>query len=273
MDFSLNLFIIIADQFMLFIINMLVARHAGEALFGDFTVATNALLLLSTLITLGMDSIVAYYIPKLYVRQKYEEIFSLTGAMKSFAIPIYVFVFAIGLLVSLAIIALSMATKRLSLFEISHPLFLFLWGTIVISIYTIYIQFFRAVSYMRTAVIMSLLQTMCYFVFSLAIYFYIYPVFFHDDPHYFPHTMLIGFILSYLMMVMVSIFIQRRSRLWRYRNLLVKTHYEWKEKIYGYTVQNLNKYIWLFSKICGLMVAPQAFQADDRALSASNPMF
>jgi hypothetical protein len=29
----------------------------------------------------------------------------------------------------------------------------------------------------------------------------------------------------------------------------------------------------LFSKICGLMVAPQAFQADDRALSASNPMF
>jgi hypothetical protein len=34
--------------------------------------------------------------------------------------------------------------------------------------------------------------------------------------------------------------------------------------------ENINR---LFSKICGLMVAPQAFQADDRALSASNPMF
>ncbi len=27
-------------------------------------------------------------------------------------------------------------------------------------------------------------------------------------------------------------------------------------------------YLWLFSKICGWMVAPQGFQADDRALSA-----
>ena len=31
--------------------------------------------------------------------------------------------------------------------------------------------------------------------------------------------------------------------------------------------------LWLFSKICGWMVAPQACQADDRALSASSPVF
>lgn len=69
MDFYLNLFIIVADQLMLFIINMIVARHAGEELFGDFSVATSALLLIATVITFGIDSIIAYYVPKFYIRK------------------------------------------------------------------------------------------------------------------------------------------------------------------------------------------------------------
>ena len=39
----------------------------------------------------------------------------------------------------------------------------------------------------------------------------------------------------------------------------------------GDVVKGIN--IWLFSKICGWMEAPLAYQADDRALSASNPVF
>lgn len=69
MEFLFNLLIIIADQFMLFVINMLVARHAGEVLFGDFTVATNALFLIATIITFGIDSIIGYYVPKFYVKK------------------------------------------------------------------------------------------------------------------------------------------------------------------------------------------------------------
>lgn len=244
MEFTLNLFIIIADQFMLFIVNMLVARHAGEALFGDFTVATNALLLISTLLTLGIDSIIAYYVPKLYVQQKYEEILSLTSGIKAFLKPIYYGVFTGGLLLSITLIALSQAIDGLQLFEISHPLFLFIWGTVALSLYNIYIQFFRAINYMRTAVIMSLLQTLIYFIFSLAIYFLIYPTLFNDNPHYFPHLMLVGFVLSYLLIVFVSIALRRRSAGINLRKRVAPSLRIWKDKIYGYTIQNLNKYIF-----------------------------
>ncbi|WP_133129093.1 hypothetical protein [Legionella quinlivanii] len=243
MGFGLNLFIIIADQFMLFVVNMLVARHAGEELFGDFTVATNALLLLATLITLGIDSIIAYYVPKLFIHRKYSEIQTLTFSMKGFLKPIYITVLVIGLLMALTLTVLSQVISSLTLFDISHPLFLFIWGTVALSLYNIYLQFFRAIDYMRTAVIMSLLQTLCYFIFSLLIYFYIYPYFFQHERRYFPHIMLIGFIASYLVIVLLSIAIQNRSALKRYKKS-AELRQEWKGKIYGYTVQNLNKYIF-----------------------------
>ncbi|MFC3909769.1 lipopolysaccharide biosynthesis protein [Legionella dresdenensis] len=244
MDFALNLFIIIADQFMLFVVNMLVARHAGEALFGDFSVATSALLLLATFITLGIDSIIAYYIPKYYIQEKYSDIVSLTQSIKDFLQPIYTTMFVSGLLCSIALIALARALSDITLFDLSHPLFLFLWGTVALSLYNIFIQYFRAVDYMRTAVVLSLLQTLCYFLLSLAIYFYIFPRFFHDDPHYFPHVMLIGFILSYLIIVLVSLIINRRSKIQIYKDIANQRPTQWREKIYGYTVQNLNRYVF-----------------------------
>lgn len=125
MDFYLNLFIIIADQFMLFIINMLVARHVGEELFGDFTVATNALLLLATVLTFGIDSIIAYYIPKFYIRRRYKEIARLTRSVSVFLKPIYITLLIGGLFLCFAIIAIAYLIQDVDLFEISHPFFYF----------------------------------------------------------------------------------------------------------------------------------------------------
>lgn len=246
MGFSLNLFIIIADQCMLFIINMLVARHAGEELFGDFTVAVSSLLLLATLITFGIDSIIAYYVPKFYVKKKYDEIIGLTISMKGFLKPIYLTLITAGLLLSLAIIALSQVFTSLRLFEISHPLFLFLWGAVALSLYNIFMQLFRAIDYMRTAVILSLLQTIFYFLLSLFIYFYLFPRFFHQEAYYFPHVMLIGFIVSYILTVLLFVFIQQRTHLHIYKtpSAIGEGLHVWKEKIYGYTIQNLNKYVF-----------------------------
>ncbi|CDZ75980.1 hypothetical protein BN59_00244 [Legionella massiliensis] len=245
MDFSLNLLIIIADQLMLFIINMLVARQAGEELFGDFTVATNALFLVATFITFGIDSIIAYYVPKFYVKKKYEEIVGLTSSLRIFLQPIYKTLAIGGILLSIAIMALSVILADVDMFEISHPFFLFAWGAVVLSVYTIYIQFFRAVNHMRTAIVLSLLQTFSYFILSLFTYFYLYRVMFHDNPHYFPHVMLIGFIISYVIIVLVSLFLERKSDLQQMYKDTVPSEvnfYKWQDKIYGYTLQNLNKY-------------------------------
>ncbi|ASQ44802.1 lipopolysaccharide biosynthesis protein [Legionella clemsonensis] len=247
MEFLFNLLIIIADQFMLFVINMLVARHAGEELFGDFTVATNALFLIATIITFGIDSIIGYYVPKFYVKKKYQEIVSLTFSVRDFLKPVYLSLLVGGVLLSLSIISLSVAIKDLQLFEITHPLSLFLWGAVGISLYNIYLQFFRAVDYMRTAIFLSLMQTVIYFLLSLFTYFYLYPVLFHGDPGYFPHVMLIGFILSYVFSVIVAFIFQQKTKLQVFlspESDASKTVDVWKEKIYGYTVQNLNKFVF-----------------------------
>ncbi|KTD18079.1 lipopolysaccharide biosynthesis protein [Legionella jordanis] len=247
MDFAFNLLIIIADQFMLFIINMLVARNAGPALFGDFTVATNALLLIATVITFGIDSIIAYYVPKFYVKKQYHDIVALTVSVKNFLTPIYRTLFLGGILLSLGIIGLSFSLEHLKFFEIGHPLALFLWGAVAISLYSIYLQFLRAVDYMRTAVIMSLVQTIFYFLGGLVTYFYLYPLIFHDDPNYFPHIMIMAFLLSYMLFLMVMVVLQRSTKLQIFLNLKGKTAMPievWRVKIYGYTIQNLNKYIF-----------------------------
>lgn len=254
MDFSLNLFIIVADQFMLFIINMLVARHAGEELFGDFSVATRALLLLATVITFGIDSIIAYYVPKYYLRQRFDEITDLTSSLREFLQPIYTKLFFGGVLLSLAIMALSRAIGDVSLFEVSHPFFLFLWGAVGISLYSICIQLLRAVDYMRTAIILSLMQTVFYFLLSLITYFFLYPVLFHDNRHYFPHVMLIGFIVSYVLIVPWSFAIEQRTELQQLykKKKAAASNLDWKEKMYGYTLQNLNRYV--FATIPLLMI-------------------
>lgn len=243
MDFAINLFIIIADQFMLFIVNMVVARHYGEELFGNYTVATNALLLLGTLLTLGIDSIITYYVPKFYTQGKYEEIRYLITSIRRLLTPLYLGVITLGLLLTFSLIAICHTLPKLTLFDISHPFYLFIWGTVAISLYNICIQLFRTIDYMRTAVIMSFFRTILYFLLSIVIFFYVYPLFFQDDKRYFPHVMLIGFIASYLIIVLASLFLQQRTNLIHAEKEALFQP-QWKMKIYGYTLQNLNKYVF-----------------------------
>ncbi|MGQ3888292.1 hypothetical protein ACQUW5_04570 [Legionella sp. CNM-1927-20] len=244
MNFTLNLIIIIADQFMLFIINMLVARHAGEVLFGNYTVATSSLWLIATMITLGIDSIIAYYVPKYYVQSKYSDIVSLTREITNFLKPLYLWVIVLGSIGAVALIALASTLRNIALFDISHPLYLFLWGTVALSLYTISMQYFRAINYMRTAILLSLMQTIFYFILSLIIYFYLYPAILHDDRRYFAHIMLIGFILSYLLVLIIVTFLYQRSEIHSFTSRSTTTSLEWRDKIYGYTIQNLNRYIF-----------------------------
>jgi len=106
MDFVFNLILLFLGQLMLFFINLMVAREAGESLlreslFGDFSAATNFLILMGTLTTLGIDSIITYYVPKLYVKNKFDQINYLIGSIRAFVQPIYLAIAAFGLLVSL----------------------------------------------------------------------------------------------------------------------------------------------------------------------------
>lgn len=242
MDFALNFLIIIVAQLAVFIINLIVARQVGPEIFGDFTVATNGLQLIATVITLGIDSIIAYYVPKLYFIKKYEEIGELAWSIKHFLKPFYLAVISLSLLFNLSLIALSHASKNLKLFELSHPLFLFIWGTVFLSLNNIFLQLFRTLGYMRTAVLLNLLQTFSYFLFSLFISYCLYAYFFNGDNHYFAHMMLIGFISSFIITTLVSFFLLKRS----YHTSLLKMgpKSQWKNKIWGYTIQSLNKYIF-----------------------------
>lgn len=215
MSFLFNLFIIIADQLMLFGINVLVARSAGASLFGDFTVATNALYLIATIMTFGIDSIIAYYVPKFYIKERYERIFALTISVKNFLTPIHITILLLGVTLSIAIIALSRALEHLHFFEINHPLMLFLWGAVAISLYHIYIQYLQAIDYMRMSVLLSLLQTVFYFILSLFTYFYLYSILFHHDRNYFPHIMLMAFILSYVL-ILLTVPLMYKKLNWRY---------------------------------------------------------
>ncbi|ASQ47085.1 MATE family efflux transporter [Legionella clemsonensis] len=244
MTFTINLLLIMANQCMLFLINLMVARNAGTSAFGDFTVAVNALFLIGTIATMGLDSIIAHYIPKYFVRRKHNDIHALTLSIKNFLRPIYLTIFSGGLLISLAIIALSYSLEHIQLYDISHLVTLFLWGAVVLSIYNIYIQLFRAVGYMRTAVILGLLQTLLYFLFTLFTYFYFHDILFHNNAKYFAHIMLISFILSYVLIGLAFILIHYKTQL--KLNITVsklhKTGIAWREKMYGYTIQSLDKY-------------------------------
>lgn len=247
MDFLFNLFIIIADQLMLFVINVLVARHVGEKLFGDFSVATSSLLLIATIVTLGIDAIVAYYFPKLFVRRQFDQLAQLARSIRKFLEPIHLTIFSLGLLLALAIIALSMAFEKLQIFELNHPLFLFFWGASAISLYNIFVQLFRSVGYMRTGISLSLLQTVIYFVLAIIIYQNYRKIIPPQYIHFFPHAMLIGFLASYFITDTVCFWLFNRiSRpfLDKIKSLPIDTPFEWRQKIYGYMVQNLNIYIF-----------------------------
>lgn len=245
MIFAFNLFLLIADQFMLFLINLMVARHAGTSAFGDFTVAVNALFLIGTLMTMGLDSIVAHFIPKYYVKKKHIEIHALAISIRNFLQPIYLSFFVGSLLLSSAIIALGYSLEDIQQFNISHLITLFLWGAIVVSIYNIYIQLFRAVGFMRTAVILNMLQTILYFLFTVFTYLYFNDILFHNNSQYFAHIMLIIIILSYIVIGILFIIIHQKTKLKLHvgdgDDIKIKTT-AWKNKIVGYTIQNLDRY-------------------------------
>ncbi|MDP3268158.1 MAG: hypothetical protein Q8M40_03835 [Legionella sp.] len=245
MDFVFNLILLFLGQLMLFFINLMVAREAGESLFGDFSAATNFLILMGTLTTLGIDSIITYYVPKLYVKNKFDQINYLIGSIRAFIQPIYLVIAAFGLLVSLVLILASQIFINTSLAEITHPFFLFLWGTIVLALYYIVIQFFRVIGSMQTAILIGLLQIIIYFLLTLVLYtlYYIFNI--QRYSHYFVHLMLLSFIASYLLIVILSYFLQKKAPLRLYQSYLKgKQKEEWKKKIFGYTVQNLNRFIF-----------------------------
>lgn len=260
MSFILNLLIIIADQFMLFFINVLVARHTDEVLFGNFLVAIKGLLFIAAFLTLGLDSIISYYIPKLFHKGKHEEIVALLKSISKFAKPYYLAVLMAGLLLAIFILVSSAIFKAFYVFEIFHPVMLFLWGTVCIAIYNILIQLFRAVDYMRTSVILSSMQTVLYLIFSLICYRY-YPLFFAKNVSYFPHFMILGYLLSYILIILIGCCLFFRTH-FATRELSSSFGHEWKTKIYGYTIQNLNSYI--FSAIP--LIAIECFYHDEHSV-------
>lgn len=247
MAFLLNLLIILSTQAMLFIINMIMARHAGAVLFGDYTVATNSLLLLAAFVTLGTDSIIAHYVPKLYIKRKYHEIKGLLAAIQRFLAPIYTLMIVFGLLLTFTIITVNYFINRAPLFGISHPLTFFLWGSVGIATCNIYLQLLRAINFFRTAILINFLQTVFYFGLALIIYFYFYPLIFHENKRYFAHAMLFGFILSYFLAVGLFMIVRHKSHFQFDQKSLPIVDYplSWKNKIYGYTLQNLNRYIFM----------------------------
>ncbi|KTD29639.1 oligosaccharide flippase family protein [Legionella maceachernii] len=245
MVFAFNLFLLIADQFMLFLINLMVARNAGTSAFGDFTVAVKALFLIGTLMTMGLDSIIAHFIPKYYIKKKHNEIHALALSIREFLQPIYLSFLVGSLLLSAAIIALGHSIDDIQHSNKSHLLTLFVWGAIIVSIYNIYLQLFRAVGFMRTAVILNMLQTVFYFLLTLFTYFYFNDILFHNNAQYFAHIMLISLILSYVVIGILFIAIHRKTKLKltvTEKNVLQVKSSAWKKKIFGYTIQNLDRY-------------------------------
>lgn len=247
MEFLFNLSIIIADQFMLFVVNVLVARHVGEELFGNFSVAINGLLLIATVVTLGVDTIVAYYFPKLFAKKKFSDMVQLARSIRHFLTPIHLTIFSLGLLLALSIFATSIAFKNLQVFELHHPLFLFFWGATAISLYNIFVQLFRSIGYMRTGILLSLLQTTLYFILAITVYHYYHLFMPKDYLFFFPHVMLLGFIGSYFLTVILCFYLFKRIAMpfqARFKSLALKSPFEWQKKIYGYMIQNLNIYVF-----------------------------
>lgn len=241
MGFAFNLSVIFADQLMLFLVNLLIARQAGEVLFGDFSVAAGTLLLLGSLITFGVDSIIGYYIPKYIVHNRQVEIPLLMDSLRRFLQPVYLSAIILGMLFSIGLIVASQLIFEWRLFNISHPVFLFFWGSVIISVYNVLLQYFRAVNHLRTTVLLALLQTIFYFTFCLFIYFLFYS---ENNPDYFPHYMLIGFLLSYLAIVLLCMLIKRNIHFPMHSQNELSQANEWKRKIYGYTLQNLSRFIF-----------------------------
>ncbi len=243
MEFLFNFTIIVADQLMRFLITLIVARHAGVALYGDFSVAMNGLLMISAMMTLGVDSVLGYYVPKLHKQHQYREIIELIEATRSFLRPKYLLVMGGSILIIIVSFILSSIWSSMTIIEITHPVYLFLWGTMAICLYNIYIQFFRSVGLVRLSVLLTLLQTVSFLIFSLLISFWLYPFFFGSNIDYFPHIMLIGFILSYIIIEIIS-FIYKHKRMGPFKgHTVVNLPSDWKSKIFGYTLQNLNRYI------------------------------
>ncbi|QDP73331.1 hypothetical protein FOG18_12535 [Legionella israelensis] len=65
--------------------------------------AIKGLLFIAAFLTLGLDSIISYYIPKLFHKGKHEEIVALLKSISKFAKPYYLAVLMAGLLLAIFI--------------------------------------------------------------------------------------------------------------------------------------------------------------------------
>lgn len=241
MEFTLNLLIIIIDQILLFAINIMVARNTGEALYGNFSVATQGLLILGTLLTLGIDSIIDYYIPKLHHLKHYKKIVGLVESIKRFMMPIYTAVFITGL--SIFFIFVFDLSPKLNNEVLIHPFYIFTWGAVFIACYNILIHLLRSTNHMRLAVNMSLLQNVLYLMLVMILISLSNLYLSHEKYEYYPHVLLIAFVGSYgITDVVCYLFLGRlhsRKKI-HSQNASIK----WHGKIQGYTIQNLNAFVF-----------------------------
>ncbi|WP_367607398.1 hypothetical protein [Legionella sp. W05-934-2] len=243
MDFAFNLLIIIIDQILLFAINIMVARNTGEVLYGNFSVATQGLLILGTLLTLGIDSIIDYYIPKLHHLKHYKKIVSLIASIKRFMIPIYISVFITGL--SVFFIFIFDISPKLNHEVLVHPFYIFIWGAVFIACYNILIHLLRSINQMRIAVNMSLLQNVLYLLLvglfiSLGNHYLVHPTI-HV---YYPHLLLIAFVGSYGITGFVCYALLGGINHGKKKLPPEGVPIKWRGKIQGYTIQNLNGYVF-----------------------------
>jgi len=81
---------------------------------------------------------------------------------------------------------------------------------------------------MQTAILIGLLQIIIYFLLTLALYILYYIFNIQQYSHYFVHLMLLSFIASYLLIVVLSYFLQKKAPLRLYQSYLKgKQKEEW----------------------------------------------
>lgn len=257
MALAINTILILIDQLMLFVVNLLVAHKVDQALFGDFVTAVQILLFLSVIATLGVDSVLSYYVPKYFQNKKYSLLFSLLSDIKKFLNSLYLLIFLVGLFSCLIVITMGVFFVKVSIFEVSHPTFLFLWGLVIISMYTIFLQLLRCINYMRLSIFFSFLQTLVYFILAVIISFYIFPTYFSGRHLYFPHLMLLGFFISYSLIVipMVTIIKNFKDKIIKTMTKESVSNPQWKNKAIGYTIQSLGIYIFTTIPLVSMEIA------------------
>lgn len=252
MGLFVNMFIVIVEHIMNFFIKLVIAREVGEGLYGDYSVTIEGLLLISTFLTLGIDSTILYYVPKFFVNKKYAEIRGLLEEIKQFLKPLYLSISSIGLILAVSLTAAILALEDFTFYGQSHPIVMFLWGTVCISIYNIFSAYLRSINLIRFSILIDLLRTTIYFIIGVGIYFLLFKTHFVVKSSYFPHFMLTGFLGSYILCSLIAGMGIKVANDRNQNQMDVKIKHPWKKKLVGYTLQNI--LIFIFSAIPLFMI-------------------